>query len=531
MYQTAQFTRYQGKTLKECRKYCNLAKDGHNRKCNGFSYRERDQTCLLSPYGLSYDPDYDYFERNPGPVPEKKEVTNAEGKVEVITTGKKMIPPIDAKYKEPQKALVQTPQYKAQLQVQESAAKVGAREFQQKRRLKKRSKKAKKSLEEEIEVMKEEKVEAKKVKKHKPNHKAVKEQVEKREEQTEREEEATNKKYVLLLEMKKEKEQKKEEEAQRRLEEQHEKEQEKLNKELKVKTELKKQEKKLAMHKEVQRKKVGILVQQGRTLVHTERKNKEKAYNDAEHNAKKKIVRMQVEKVLANRHARHEREFDKFVKDTTERHLKTRDTDRQVSIAMKQTKKQRQTDLIHAQEELKATRAIAHAISIEIEKLKAQADGYQHEINMDAKRGKKSPQAEVKLQYTMDNLRTEQNKEAYRRQEVEKQERSVLEQQDGLKKLDAEMTKKGIGRRRRMVEDATHAGPEVQKKAKPILPEYPQEKTPNPALDRRRRTQGRLNAEYMSNIAQSSGDGRTILPGVPSAVSTFTDQDPDDPTL
>lgn len=297
-----------------------------------------------------------------------------------------------------------------------------------------------------------------------------------------------------------------------------------------MKTELKRQQAKLEAHKEIQRKKVSVLVQQGRALAHTERMNKEKAYNAAEHNAKEKIVKMQVEKVISNRHAKHEKEFDQFVKTTTERHLKTRNTDKQVSIAMKQTKKQRQEDLVHAQEELKATRAITHAITIEIEKLKATADGYQHEINMDAKRGKKSPQAEVKLQYTMDNLRTEQNKEAYRRQEVEKLERNVLERQDELKKLDVEMTKKGIGRRRRMVEDATHAGPEAKKKQEPVVPTYEAEKSVNPALDRRRRTQARLSAEYMGTAMQSAGDGRTVLPGVPSRVSTFTGMDPDEPS-
>jgi len=357
----------------------------------------------------------------------------------------------------------------------------------------------------------------------------VKEQIEKREESSEREEKDTAKQYQVMLEMEKEAARKKEEDAQRKLEEQHEKEQEKLAKELKVKTFLKRQEAKERLHKELQRKKIGVLIQRGRNLVHTERLNKEKAYNAAEHNAKEKIVKMQVEKVVANRHARHEKEFDKFVKDTTERHLKTRDTDRMVSIAMKQTKKQQQEDLLHAQEELKATRAITHAISLEIEKLKAQADGYQHEINMDAKRGKKSPQAEIKLQYTMDNLRNEQNKEAYRKQEVEKLERNVLERQDQLKKLDAEMTKKGVGRRRRQVEDATHAGPQVAKRSKPIMPEYPEEKTSNPALDRRRRTQARLTADYMSSAKKASGDGRTVLPGVPMTASTFTGQDPNKP--
>merc|ERR1711918_176035 len=89
------------------------------------------------------------------------------------------------------------------------------------------------------------------------------------------------------------------------------------------------------------------------------------------------------------------------------------------------------------------------------------------------------------------------------------------------------MTKKGIGRRRRMVEDATHAGPEAKKKQEPVVPTYEAEKSVNPALDRRRRTQARLSAEYMGTAMQSAGDGRTVLPGVPSRVSTFTGEDGD----
>jgi len=296
---------------------------------------------------------------------------------------------------------------------------------------------------------------------------------------------------------------------------------------LRTKTTQKKIEQAMIEHKESERKRIGVIIQSGKALAHEERVNKEKAYNAEEHNAKEKIVKMQVQKVLANRHARHEREYEKFVKDTTERHLKTRDTDKAVSVAMKQTKKQRETDLGHAQDELKATRAIVHAISIEVAKLKAQSDGYQHEINMDAKRGKKSPQAEVKLQYSMDQLRVEQNKEAYRRQEVEKLERDVEDRKQSLKKLDEQMTKKGIGRRRRQVADSTHAGPEVKKRNKMPKIVYPTQEAGNPALDRRRRTQARLSDEYMGTATQASGDGRTVLPGVPSRVSAFTGQDGD----
>merc|ERR1719247_2310986 len=124
---------------------------------------------------------------------------------------------------------------------------------------------------------------------------------------------------------------------------------------------------------------------------------------------------------------------------------------------MKLSKKTQTEQLRQSQEQLKAMRALAHALGLEIEKLKAQADGYQHEINTDAKEGKESPKAEVKLSYTMDQIKTEQGREAHRRQDIMKKERDVLTRMDALKKLDGDMTKMGVGRRRRAVADATHA--------------------------------------------------------------------------
>merc|ERR1712196_761430 len=72
-------------------------------------------------------------------------------------------------------------------------------------------------------------------------------------------------------------------------------------------------------------------------------------------------------------------------------------------------------------------------------------DGYQHEINNDAKQGKASPTAETKLAYTMDNIKTEQAREALRRQGIMKKEREILVKMDDLKKLDGEMTKMAGG--------------------------------------------------------------------------------------
>merc|ERR1711865_380581 len=194
------------------------AKDGHGRKCHGFSYREKDQTCLLSPVGLMYDADYDYYEQNPTPVPVMEEkVDAATGEIkEVVVPGVKAMPPIDAGYKEPEvtKPWNETPQYKANLQMQEAAAKTGKKELAHKQRFKKGSKRAEESLENQIEIMKEDQTVVK-TRFRKGNSKALKEQSEKRMDKQEQAEESTNKKYQLMLEQEKEAQNKKQELAQR----------------------------------------------------------------------------------------------------------------------------------------------------------------------------------------------------------------------------------------------------------------------------------------------------------------------------
>merc|ERR1712072_1358398 len=178
--------------------------------------------------------------------------------------------------------------------------------------------------------------------------------------------------------------------------------------------------------------------------------------------------------------------------------------------AMKQSMKQGRDDLATAQEELKSMRAVTHALGLEVEKLKAQADGYQHQINSDAKEGKNSPQAEVKLQYTMDSLKTEQAREAHRRGDI--------------KKLDGEMTRMGVGRRRRAVADKTHVAANDPAKIKMKMPQPKMISTEGVAGGRRRRSKARLMAEYMKDISQSAGTGETMIPGVP--LSLPVDQQP-----
>jgi len=527
MYQSREFTRYQGKSQKECREFCNIAVDGHGRKCNGFSYRERDMTCLLSPYGLTYNADYDYYERNPQPVPklvEKVDPATGATSVEEVP-GKTVVPPIDAAFHGPKIEAKMTPEYKAQIQVQEAAAKSGHKELQYKKRTGKVAKAAKKTFEDDIEVMKEK--EAEKAKGPvKGNSEIIEKGVEEREEKTQAEEEKTSKAYQLTLKNERDAQRLKQEADQRKFDDAMRKAEVEQRKKMAEEKEKEQSKKKEENSKEQAKKTIFVIVAQARTLAFKERRNKERDYNAKEAMAKHKVVKLEVKTIRENRHARHEKQFEDFVQKTTERHLKVREQDTQVAIAMKQTKKQKETDIGNTNDELKRTRALVHAMSIEIEKLKATADGYQHEINVDAKRGKKSPQAEVKLQYTMDSLRNEQNKVAFQKQEVQKLERDVLEQQESLKKLDEDMTKKGIGRRRRNVEDSTHAAPNLDK-GTPKMPTLIREPE-NPALQRRRRSEARLNEQFETQMKQSAGDGQTVLPGVPVTKSPYSGDSPDD---
>merc|ERR1711990_1275 len=499
MYESQEFTRYEEKSEEECKKYCDTAVDGHNRRCNGFSYNENKQICLLSPYGLNYEKDYDYYEKNPEPKIVEEKTTDP--KTGLVTITKKEVPVnLDVPLEEAVKPFTETPEYKANLQMQETAAKAGAKELAHKNNNKKEVKHEKKELkEEEMTLQKEEKQEEVQLTKGNDGKEAIA-RMKAQKEREMAEEEQTQKQYVLMMEKEKEQATKKEQEVMRAKEAAEEKAQAELAAELNVKTEAKRIQMEKDAHIEKQKKKIAVIIRSGRALAIQERKNKDKAFNDEENNAKEKLVKVDVKKVLANRHHKHKKEFEQFVQETTERNMKKRKTD----------------DLNIAQEQLKSMRALVHGLGLEIEKLKAQADGYQHEINTDAKEGKESPKAEVKLSFTMDQIKTEQGREATRRRDILKAERDILQRMDALKKLDGDMTKMGVGRRRRAVADATHAAASDPKK---IIMDMPVPKLPAESEmvgGRRRRSKARLMKEYMDDIRQSSSTGETMIPGVPA---------------
>jgi hypothetical protein len=524
VFQSKDFTRYEEKTEDECKRFCDTAVDGHGRKCNGFSYDDDDQVCMLSPFGLQYETDYDYYERNPTPVTVEVRTTDKITGNTVITKKEKPVP-LDSKVEPAVKPFNESPQYKSQLTMQEGAAKQGAKELAHKKLQKKEVKHEKKELQKEEGVLqKEEKLEEVENTKSK-TPKAQLELMAREAGKEQALEEATQKKYVLNMQREKEQERKKAMEIQRQKDLQEEKEQAELAAELNVKTEKKRIKMEEAAHVERQKKKVAVIVRAGRALAVSERKNKEKAFNAEENNAKEKLVKVDVKRTLANRHAKHKREFEQFVEDSTERNLKVRHTDKAAAVAMKQSKKAQTEELSRSQESLKALRALTHGLGLEIEKLKAQADGYQHEINQDAKEGKASPKAEVKLQYTMDNIKTEAQREAHRKRDIMKKEREILEQMDALKELDAEMTKAGVGRRRRAVADATHVA--AGDTSKIVMP-MPVAKLPTESAEvggRRRRSKARLTEEYMKDIQTGGETGETLVPGVPAMAREMDDLD------
>merc|ERR1719478_623997 len=170
--------------------------------------------------------------------------------------------------------------------------------------------------------------------------------------------------------------------------------QEKMKKELVYKTKRKEIQIKTEKHAKSNRKKIDGLVRSGTNLAAAERRNKKDGNGAKEDAAKEKVIKINVKRVKGRRHARHQRAYAKFVKKTLQKQLKKRKTEKQV--------------------------AIAHLVSLSIAKLKAAANGYQHSINISAKRGKKAPKQEVKLRYTMNNLRKAQHKYQFKKQKLAK---------------------------------------------------------------------------------------------------------------
>merc|ERR1711939_1048457 len=184
------------------------------------------------------------------------------------------------------------------------------------------------------------------------------------------------------------------------------------------------------------RKKIDGLVRSGTNLAAAERRNKKDGNGAKEDAAKEKVIKINVKRVKGRRHARHQRAYAKFVKKTLQKQLKKRKTDKQVAIAMKGMMKQRKAELAAAIKRHKKMAAIVHLVSLSIAKLKAAANGYQHSINISAKRGKKAPKQEVKLRYTMNNLRATQHKCLFKKKKLAKKGREIAEKKSAVSRLD-----------------------------------------------------------------------------------------------
>merc|ERR1711959_767612 len=268
MYQAKDWTRYRTETSLDCENMCDKAKDSAGRTCHGYSYKEDDKTCLLSPFGLHYDLDYDYYERDPRAkmlVVKKKKVSKS-GKVKKIKIKKKKPPPLDRKMKvkKKDKPVQQTGQYKTQLAVQEGKAKKGKKELASKQKYAKKSIKKKKKAPFKFAIMKKEKVKAKKDKK-KAEKKAKEMGVKKRKAIQKALREKTKKKFAVLRQKQREAARKKKAEAGVKLRKMQKKMQEKMNKELVYKTKRKEIMIKTKKHQEVNRKKIdGLVRRQGR---------------------------------------------------------------------------------------------------------------------------------------------------------------------------------------------------------------------------------------------------------------------------
>lgn len=519
MYEEKAWTRYEKQEEGGCRKLCDKAKDNLGRTCHGFSYNEHTQTCLLSPFGIHYDVSYDYFERNPQPKIVKKKVekiSKKKGKVKVVVKKKKIVKPLDVKLKKKKKnKVVMIKKYKAALVQQEVAAKKGAKQLaKQQRKAKKKKKKIQKTgvgIKKLARKKKEEKKKLKKKAKAKKKKKALN-----RKEALKAHREKTKKKYLILRKRQKESARKQKHEASKKLRIQKAKMQEKLKKELSFKTKKKEIAVKRIKHQEKRRKQIDGIIKSGKKLAATERKNKKVGYGAAEHEAKEKLVKMQVKGVKARRHARHKRAYAKYVARTLKNELKKRKTSAAVSIAMKQMMKQRKAGVAASLKKQKKANALVHLVSLNIAKLKAKASGIQHSINISAKKGKKAPAQEVKLRFTMNTLRQEQRKEQFKKQKLAKMGRELTAKKAAVKRLDNRMTAKKVGRRRRATKTA-HKKKNKKKKLKKKMKKAAPPKAPKKSNvgARRRRTKARLTTRFMKDAEQNQGLGKAYLPGLP----------------
>jgi len=500
MYQSKDWTQYKGHSKESCQDLCNRAKDSWGRSCHGFSYRAHDETCLLSPFGVHYDTDYDYYERNP-------HFKKAKGKKKAAPK-----PVLQKKFKPKKKKKVPGPkmssEYKTRLSVDEGKAKWGKKELAHKQTLVKVVKRGKKKLKLKIKILAKKKAKLKKKlgKKTKEKHEeTLAEERSKKRAIAEK----TQKKFILVRKKQAEKKRKKQHESSTKLAKQKAKMREKLSKELKYKTKAKKIEKGKKEHKAKLKGKIDNLIKMSIRLTAAERRNKKRGYKEKEHATKEKLVKMQIAHVKGRRHARHKRQYAKFVKQTLKKHMKKAKTATRVAVAMKQNMKQRKKELAHALLRQKKLRALVHLIGLNIAKMKAKANGYQHSINISAKRGKKAPGTEVKLRFTMNGLRAEQRKDQFKKQKLVKLGREVDKRLGAVKRLDARMTQLAVGRRRRAKNTKV-------KKKKVKMPKLTAKTPKNNIGVRRRRTKARLGKRFTKQALQAAGAGLTKLPAVPS---------------
>jgi len=320
--------------------------------------------------------------------------------------------------------------------------------------------------------------------------------------------EKTQKKFILVRKKQQERKRKKDRESQTKLNKQKAKLREKLSKELKYKTRKKKIEKAKKEKKSKLKGKIDSLIKMSIRLTASERRNKARGFKEKEHATKEKLIKMQIAHVKGRRHARHKHQYARFVKSTLKKQMKKAKTATRVAVAMKQNIKQRKKELSNALHRQKKLRALVHLIGLNIAKTKARANGYQHSINISAKRGKKAPGTEVKLRFTMNQLRAEQRKDAFKKRKLVKLGREVDKRNSAVKRLDARMAQLRVGRRRRASKVKVKKKKVKVPKLKPKIPK-------NNVGVRRRRTAARLGKRFTMQAMQKAGTGYTRLPAIP----------------
>jgi len=435
-YQSLVWTEYRADDAKDCEALCDAGKDAKGRYCHGFSYNKGTRDCLLSPFGISYDTDYDYYEKTRAvkvaPVPESEtSVKFAENlsSQELLAKSDRTV----ANEVESDKTVVR--KEKQELEQELEADTITEKKVEQKAEKKKELGRFKKvAKQNELNVLDEEEEAAKRMK-------------------LEKKEELTVKQERRDEDMKNDAARKREEEL--------------LNKEISMKNVIENEKLKQINERGEKRREVMVLVKEGRALVAREAKNKAMDKKDAENDLKEQEVKVVAEKAMLQKAAKYKTDYQTFVKTTLEAQLAKTDANQKREAAMTEEKAAVQGKLDSDEQILTDTTKLLNEGVLRENILIGQIAQHTRDIEEDAKLGKKNMVAETKLRFANDEKALLMQKITAWKKLIADVHVKVEDGKYAVIKIDRTMTQESIGRRRAV------GGGKTREFVMPVVPPMP----------------------------------------------------------